>query len=128
MLSNIIFFSILIHAQTFTCVSGSIMQREYGVIKRKNLDYCFNKDKNKFFSKNCINQKCKAFERIKKYQINELSHAIGNPGFKLCRDLQGRPELLEFYAENKIYKLDRCLFKDGSFADTDSLLSFYLKR
>ena len=53
---------------------------------------------------------------------------MGKPGFKLCRELRGEPQIVKFYAEKKFYKLDRCLFSDGSFADTGFLLSHYLER
>ncbi|MBL7545302.1 MAG: hypothetical protein JNL11_15900 [Bdellovibrionaceae bacterium] len=92
------------------------------------LQYCFNEEKTILLSKNCQTKKCSAFDYPYKFKIDQLLSEMGKPSFKLCREIGGKPELLEFYVDNKPYKLDRCLFNDGSFVDTDFLLSYYLER
>ena len=116
------------YAAEFSCVSGNLRQVEFGKIKTESAEYCFNKDQTILISKNCQSMTCEAFKGNRKYRIDELLSQMGKPAFKLCRNLGGQPELVEFSVSNRFYKLDRCLFRDGSFVDTDYLLSFYLKR
>jgi hypothetical protein len=126
--SLILLFAVSAQAQTLTCVSGKISQVEFGNIKQEPADYCFNNDKTVLLSKNCQQKKCKAFEDDRRFKIGELLSPMGKPSFRLCRELGGEPQIIEFFAETKPYKLDRCLFKDGSFADSDFLLAHYLER
>lgn len=126
--SLILAFSVSAQAQELTCVSGKISQIEFGKLKEESSDYCFNDDKTVLLSKNCQQKKCQAFEDKRKFKIGELFSQIGKPSFKLCRELGGQPEIVEFFVQNQSYKLDRCLFKDGSFTDSDFLLAHYLER
>ncbi|OFZ16221.1 MAG: hypothetical protein A2Z20_00100 [Bdellovibrionales bacterium RBG_16_40_8] len=103
-------------------------QVEFGKVKEEVVEYCYNENKTKLLSKSCYQPKCKALNVIKKYKFTELFSQVGKPGFKLCRELKGTPQIIEFYVDKKPYKLDRCLFSDGSFVDTDHLLSQYLER
>jgi hypothetical protein len=129
LLSSLIFaFSVSAQAQELICVSGKISQIEFGKLKEESADYCFNGDKTVLLSKNCQQKKCRAFEDKRKFKISELLSQIGKPSFKLCRELGGQPEIIEFFVEGQPFKLDRCLFKDGSFSDSDYLLAHYLQR
>lgn len=128
-LSNFLFFFLLqANADNLLCQKGKVSQVEFGKTKNEIVDFCFNSKKTIFVSKDCQLKKCSAFESIKKYKIDDLLSPVGKPSFKLCRELSGKPQLVEFYVENKPYKLDRCLFNNGSFVDTDFLLSHYLER
>ncbi|AFY00794.1 hypothetical protein Bdt_1094 [Bdellovibrio bacteriovorus str. Tiberius] len=69
-----------------------------------------------------------AFHSKNKFAFEQFLSDTGKPSFKLCRKLGGKPELLDFQAATKTYKLDRCLFKDASFVDTDTLLAHYIQR
>jgi hypothetical protein len=121
-------FCLAAQALELTCVSGKISQIEFGKLKEESSNYCFNGDKTVLLSKNCQQKKCRAFEDKRKFKISLLVSQIGKPGFKLCRELGGQPEIVNFFVQNRSYKLDRCLFKDGSFADSDFLLAHYLER
>lgn len=128
-LSSILFFSLSsARAEDLICGAGKIVLVEFGQEKIEKSVYCFNKNKNVLISKSCLKKNCRAFEDKRKFKLDELLSPMGKPSFRLCRELSGKPELLEFYVENKSYKLDRCLFNDGSFVDTDFLLSHYLER
>lgn len=115
-------------AQELTCVSGKISQVEFGKTKEESSDYCFNGDKTVLLSKNCQQKKCKVFEDKRRFRVGELLSQIGKPSFRLCREVGGQPEIIEFFVERKPYKLDRCLFKDGSYSDSDFLLAHYLAK
>jgi len=121
-------FLSLAQAQDITCINSKISLIEFGKSKNQSAFFCFNEDKTILLSKNCIKKKCSAFIYPHKFKIDQLLSQNGKPSFQLCRELSGKPELLEFYVENKAYKLDRCLFSDGSFVDTDFLLSHYLEK
>ena len=115
------------YAQDYPCISGKISQLEFGKIKSEKAEYCFNEDKTVLISKGCQSMNCNAFKGLRKYKIEELFSSMGKPGFKLCRELGGQPQIIDFYVDNHPYKLDRCLFSDGEFVDTGYLLAFYLK-
>lgn len=54
--------------------------------------------------------------------------AVGTPGFELCFRLKGVGEIIEFtLSDGKWVKLDRCLFADGSYIDTGSLVEVSYK-
>lgn len=117
-----------IFALELKCAAGKIEQTEFGKTKIEKSEYCFNKNKTLLISKPCYQSHCEKSLSQKKFKMSELFSDIGKPGFKLCRELNGRPEIITFFVENVPYKLDRCLFKEGNFIDTDYLLSLYLER
>lgn len=126
--SFFLFFLATAQAEDLKCVSEKISFLEFDQEKIEKSSYCFNKLKTILLSKNCLKKRCRAFEEDRRFKIDDLISPFGKPSFKLCRELKGNPQLLEFYVENKPYKLDRCLFIDGSFVDTDFLLSHYLEK
>jgi hypothetical protein len=115
-------------AQEFRCASGTIRIVKNGKMSSENKKYCFNKTKTNLLSPKCLAKSCLAFSRKEKVEIKSLHSAMGKPGFKLCRELNGQPEIIEFSVGKTFFKLDRCLFDDKEFADTDFLLNHYLKR
>lgn len=127
LLINFFILNTPVQAANYTCVKGKISQTEFGKEKITPLEYCFNKDKTELVSKSCLKKKCQAYKDHRKFDINQFHSAYGKPGFKLCRELKGQPELLEFYVDNKPYKLDRCTFNDEDFVDTGLLLDYYRK-
>lgn len=118
----------LCQAESFECESGKISQVTFGKKKQTFSRYCYNADKTNIYSEDCLEHRCMAFKNPKRYLIDDLLSPVGKPGFKLCRELGAKPEIIEFSAKGKKYKLDRCLFDDGNFVDTDYLLYFYLKK
>ncbi|MNJ94881.1 hypothetical protein D3C87_125840 [compost metagenome] len=115
-------------ASPIICTQGKVTKVEFGIVKNEALEFCTNSDKNVFLSKSCRDKKCTAFQKNKKYALSEVMSPMGNPGFKMCRLLGGEPEIIEFYVKKVPYKLDRCFFKNGDFADTSSLMEFHLQR
>lgn len=128
LISFVFTVSFMAQAQELICISGRISQVEFGKTKEESADYCFNGEKTVLLSKNCQQKKCSAFEDKRRFEIGELLSEFGKPGFRLCRELGGQPEIIEFIVESTPYKLDRCIFKDRSFSDSDFLLNHYLKR
>lgn len=111
-----------------TCTRSSFRSVTGGKTSITAHTFCYDKTKTKLSSKDCRRQQCQAFKLKKKFEFQELYQGIGNPGFALCRKLEGHPEILEFQVKKEWYKLDRCLFKESSFVNTDQLMSFYLQR
>ncbi len=110
-----------------TCISGKIKVTAFGDETIQREKFCFDKDFAGIYSSSCRKNDCQAFKNPKRYYPNELYTKYGSPGFKLCRALQGTPEIIEFYAEKEWHGTDRCTFSDG-FVDTDTLLDYYLDR
>lgn len=114
--------------ESLTCTTGKIVLSEFAVESSQESVYCYNKDKTLLVSKSCEFKNCEAFASEKRFELQDLQSPLGKPGAKACYELGGNVELLEFQADGELHKLDRCLFPDGSFADTDFLLSHYLER
>ncbi|KHD88643.1 MAG: hypothetical protein OM95_07505 [Bdellovibrio sp. ArHS] len=131
MLSSLLFllFSFSFAQSDLHCASGSFRFLTNGVTSTSKSFYCYNSDKTQLYSKECKNQKCPlAFDSKKYFNFSDLHDENSNPGFNLCRKLDGKPEILEFQADKEWFKLDRCNFKDGSFVSTSELLKFYLQK
>lgn len=115
-------------AEDLTCSTGLIRKETFGHVSSESSAFCYNGEKTTLVSRDCAEKKCSAFYSHERYSIFELSSEVGKPGFLLCRRLGGKPELIDFSVGDRFFKLDRCLFGDGSFSDTSLLLSFYLKK
>ncbi|MGE5086430.1 MAG: hypothetical protein ACM3MG_09040 [Bacillota bacterium] len=121
----ILFFAT--NALALTCESGKIRSFTDFQEKVTESEYCYNSDFNELYSKSCENQKCSAFESQQVFVAKDLkTHGFGTPGFKLCRLLNGKPEIIDFWANEEWQHLDRCNFEDG-YVDTGALYKFYLK-
>lgn len=117
-----------LNAHALTCESGKIRSFTNFEEKINEAEYCYNTDFNELYSKSCESQKCSAFESQGVFVAKDLkTHGFGTPGFKLCRLLNGKPEIVDFWANGDWQHLDRCNFEDG-FVDTGVLYKFYLKR
>lgn len=95
-------------------------------MKVEQSDYCTNHDKTNLISTNCSTENC--FSKTPKLKLNrsDLYSEFGKPGFELCRMLHGKPQIIEFVVNQKWFKLDRCLFNDGTwYMDTDFLIDNY---
>ena len=109
------------------CVDGKIRVVTFSETKVYREKICYSDNVVNFHSASCKKQKCSAFKVQKRYYIGEFIGAIGTPGFKLCREMGGAPEIVEVFAEGLWHSTDRCIFRDG-FVDTDTLLDFYIDR
>lgn len=126
--STLAILFITTNAQALTCEPGKIRSFTNFEEQVTEAEYCYNSDFNELYSKSCENQKCSAFVSQKVFVAKDLkTHGFGTPGFKLCRLLNGKPEIIDFWANGEWQHLDRCNFEDG-FVDTGTLYQFYLKR
>lgn len=127
--SLIRFISILLFtskAYALTCEVGKIRSTTDYVDTVITGEYCYNSDFNQLYSKSCENKKCTAFQSKEIFTIQGLNtKGVGTPGFKLCRLLNGKPEIVDFWAQGEWQPLDRCNFDDG-YVDTGSLYKYYL--
>ena len=129
-LNSLLFISAFIVAKPLLaaeCFNGKLRYIAFFKVQIIQAKYCTNRDRTALYSLSCKNKNCDAFKQI--FTINEdaLYSEVGKPGFRLCREVGGDPQIIEFSANKKWYKLDRCLFtSDDSFVDTGTLLDFYL--
>lgn len=108
------------------CMKGTLRWLDWGKTTTQNISYCFNNDRNVLISKNCLRKKCEVYTALKNVADSkmEIFSPVGNPGFNLCNELGGFPQIIEFYDSVEWYKLNRCYFsKDKSFIDTSFLIS-----
>ncbi len=127
-ISLFLFMSTAAFAADYRCVEGEIRQTVQGIENVRKSSYCYAMDMSEIVSKNCRKQNCSAYRVGKRYYAKELLSRNGTPGFRLCRELGGEPEILSFLAEDTFHETDRCAFPDGAFVSTDSLMDFYLDR
>jgi hypothetical protein len=110
------------------CISNGKMKY---ILNKKEIiiyeNFCFNNDRNILISKNCYhNQACIALKFRNIANQNLFNKGIGTPGFNLCYQLNGIPQILDFNDGKNWFHLDRCQFKqDGSFIDTGSLINIW---
>ncbi len=97
-------------------------------MKTQVVNFCTNEAKDVLLSPSCLKGSCGAFRSTRRFSIQELSTARGNPGFILCSKLDARAEMVEISTDTQFYSLDRCIFGDGSFVDTGTLVDHYLDR
>ena len=116
------------NAKDLICSQGKIEQTTFGKTTSETSNYCYNETKNQLISKDCYLTHCEKKLSNKKYKMKDLYSDIGKPGFKLCRELSGTPQIINFFVDKKSYQLDRCLFKNENYIDTDYLLSLFLER
>ncbi|MNL16202.1 hypothetical protein D3C87_1372320 [compost metagenome] len=112
-----------------SCSKGQIRILSNAEWKHSPAEYCYNSDFTVFVSPSCNSsskKKCLAFTHQRKFEVSELSSFIGTPGFRLCRLMNGAPDILDFEVNKKWHTLDRCVFTDGSFVDTGSLMGVHL--
>jgi hypothetical protein len=107
------------------CIAGEIRWLDANQTKSETSQYCFNNDRNTLVSKNCINGKCKVLKALSDILGTKLKiySDVGNPGFNLCHEIGGYPQIIEFFDSVNWYKLNRCTFnEDQSYLDVGLLL------
>ncbi|WP_413560459.1 hypothetical protein [Bdellovibrio sp. HCB209] len=130
MLSSLIIgLTLLAHAESpLKCEKGTLRETTDGKTTEMSQTYCYNQDKNILASPSCKKLDCSiAFNTKKKMSAAKLQNTTSNPGFNICRELEGKPQIVEFKVGADWHRLDRCTFKDGSFVSTSELVGFYLK-
>ncbi len=66
-----------------------------------------------YISKSCVDQKCEILKRRKTdLAIKDYNSNMGSPGFKLCTELGGVPQIFEFSKDSSLWQsTERCLFE-----------------
>ena len=67
-----------------------------------------------YVSKNCFDKKCEILKRKKiELIIKDYTSNLGSPGFRLCSELGGIPQIFEFTSTlaNLWQSTERCLFE-----------------
>ena len=86
-----------------------------------------------YVSKKCFDQKkslpcAHGFqEPIKVMEIKGLLGEFGSPGFKICYELKGEPQIFTFKSaiSNEVEETNRCLFKNGEWLEIPLLVERY---
>ena len=78
---------------------------------------------NFIISKSCLNDQCEILKRTKKkIIIKNYTANMGSPGFKLCEELGGVPQIFEFLDLNNIWQSsERCFFGKNDFVEISLL-------
>ncbi|MBC7539795.1 MAG: hypothetical protein H7281_13320, partial [Bacteriovorax sp.] len=76
-----------------------------------------------YVSKTCLNDQCEILKRSpKKVVIKNYYANIGSPGFKLCMELGGTPQIFDFQDEKDKWKnTERCFFGKNDFVEISFL-------
>ena len=109
------------------CQSGVIRQSEFGKQSEKHEVYCSDRSGSFLSSPTCQSSKCieKLNHLVVTMDFDKFFNETGNPRFHLCRNLEGRPQVVWFRRiDGKFQKFNRCLFPDGRFVDTGTLWSW----
>lgn len=120
----LIFIPLMSHsAEVLECISrGKIKYYSGGKELLEFSAYCYNKEKTSIIDSRCLKAKCLAYQ-IKKVNREKLFNSpYGTPEFSVCREMGGRPQFIDFLVGKNWYELDRCLFSDGTYVDTGTLL------
>lgn len=109
------------------CYQSDIRYYENEKINISKVRFCTNDTKDVLLSKECNDESCLAFKSEQHFSRNDLKMNVGNPGFQFCEKLHGKARIVEFRVKRDWYKLDQCVFPDGSFVNTDYLMGHYLQ-
>lgn len=110
----------------FTCMKSKVKLTYSDKSAETTTELCTNPDRTSLRSKNCKNLECIPRDKINALKFSDVFSEGSNPGFTTCMLSGGKPELLEFFADNQWYALDRCNFKNG-FINVGALLQFLKK-
>lgn len=83
-------------------------------------NYCFS---DKLISKKCYKKKCTNIHRFPtSIEIKNFFAPVGSPGFKLCKKLQGSPQIMEYWTGKKWVLTSRCIFSKDEYVEIDYLI------
>jgi hypothetical protein len=80
------------------------------------------------YSPDCKGLECKVLKDPFKRPVNlkKYSSSIGSPGFKVCRELKGSPQIIKYQFKSKAWKQDsRCIFNKKSFVSNAILMKIW---
>lgn len=112
------------------CTKGSIKYTHNKESKQENIVFCFDEDKrDKFiYSKNCKGLKCDQVKEPwrKGIDLGKYPSSVGSPGFKVCRELGGSPQIIEFQINDEEWnQSSRCIFNDDTFVSNNLLIKLW---
>lgn len=62
----------------------------------------------------------------KPISLKKYARSVGSPGFKVCRELKGSPQIIQYQLNSKEWKQDaRCIFGKSSFVSNHILMSIW---
>lgn len=92
-------------------------------------EICFIKKNSIIFivSKSCENMKCDLLKnKIKDIKIPENNSNIGSPGFKICYEIGGVPQIFEYTKKNLTHEsTDRCFYGKNDFVENSLLIDIW---
>jgi hypothetical protein len=134
MLNKIYFLFSLIIQPLFVSASETCgpSQIEYIEDQKKVAVYtelCVSKDERGqlFYSKNCAQMNCSILkkESLKFISLEEYEPSIGSPGFKVCRELGGLPQIIDYNFKDQWHQGSRCIFDKDTFVSNDLLIKLW---
>ena len=114
-----------------SCKKGKIKYTYKKELKEIEMQYCTDEDsRDKFiYSKNCKGLSCEQVKDPAKRPINlgKYPSAVGSPGFKVCRELGGSPQIIEYKINGKDYweQSSRCIFNEETFVSNNLLIKLW---
>jgi len=91
--------------------------------------FCFDQDERSkyIYSQDCTGLKCKILKNPEERPVSLLGYksSIGSPGFKVCRELGGTPQIVEYKLKEHQGKIDRCIFSEKTFVSNDLLMKLW---
>lgn len=133
--SRLVVLMLVIHGESalakeaLRCGLTLVRHRAYGIVKEEKVQACINNNGTALYSANC--QKAACLEKYKNRHLPRLkgySSTLGSPTFRLCRDLGGRPQVIDFKFGSQWHPLDRCLLDDKTFVDSGTLYGNYFSQ
>lgn len=133
MLIKSILITILLSSIGFakeSCTKGSIRYIHNKKIKKENIVFCIDQDKrDKFiYSKNCKGLMCDQVKEPwrKGIDLGKYPSSVGSPGFKVCRELGGSPQIIEFQINDGEWnQSSRCMFNNKTFVSNNLLIKLW---
>ncbi|WP_127717392.1 hypothetical protein [Halobacteriovorax sp. HLS] len=113
-----------------TCSAGKIKFINNQKEKIEKLTFCTDSDKygEFIYSKDCQGLSCNFLKDPYKRPANLSKYAksVGSPGFKLCRELKGSPQIIQYQVNSDEWKQDsRCFFGKSSFVSINVLMTIW---
>jgi hypothetical protein len=78
-----------------------------------------------YISKSCLDNKCEILKKKKsRVHIKDYYSNTGSPGFKLCTELSGVPQIFEYRSKKNAQwqSTSRCLFSNRDFVEISLLI------
>ena len=91
---------------------------------KKNEAICVHKKNFALVSPMCLIRQCDIFKKIKESGDRPGLTSLGTPDHRLCHDIGGVPQVIDYKWGSQSVERSRCLSKvDGSFIDTETLVA-----